>query len=274
VCALNKTGRTDVHTFKLTTLAFVALAVLPRAADATVYNLHVGGVCSTNFADGKASDNNLTQDGLGYWVNETSVHASVNQTSSMATAAADLKARLDTYCLNGHLCYIYTYSNGAATLSKVLSTYSTAWNIGYAYNAGSNEGGSELSATDWLAEFIAGCSLAGGVTPGVMRVSSWNHNDTNGETIYQVGGDITSSWALWWATSGFLPGEDDGIVALHSAGGATCGGGTSGCSISDMCAAARWSNHSIVGTCYGYNLDHAAMKRKAICNDGGGGTCP
>jgi hypothetical protein len=72
-----------VHTLKLTTLAFIALAVLPRASDATVYNLHVGGVCSTNFADGKASDNGLTNDALGSWSGETSVHANVNQTSSM-----------------------------------------------------------------------------------------------------------------------------------------------------------------------------------------------
>jgi hypothetical protein len=251
----------------------VALSFAPVAAEAATYNLHVSGVCSYNWTDSLGSQDWFTDDTMGYWAGETSISASVNQTSSMSTAVADLKTQLDTYCLNGNLCYIYAWSNGGAVMSKVLATYDTAWNIGYIYTSSNNEGGSELASGDWLSEFLAGCSLASYVRPGNFR-TAWNHNDTNGKVFYQVAGDIGPSWALWYATSGLLPGDDDGIVALHSAGGATCGGSSSGCSVTNMCSAARWSNHSIVGTCYGYSLDHAAMKRKAICNDGGGGNCP
>jgi hypothetical protein len=254
-------------------IALLGVLLVPGLAGATTYNLHVGGVCSTTWTDSLGSQDWFTDDQLGYWTGETTINAAVNQTASMSTAVADLKARMDTYCLNGNICYIYTYSNGGAVVSKVLATYSTAWNVGYVYTAANNEGGSELGGGGWASNFLAGCSLASSLTPGNFRVSSWNHNDTNGATFYQVGGDIGPSWALWYVTSGLLPGDDDGIVALHSAGGATCGGGTSGCSVTNMCSAARWSNHVIVGTCTGYSLDHAKIKRKAVCLDGGGGPC-
>lgn len=260
-----------MHSRALAVLFSVALT--PAVAEAATYNLHVSGVCSYNWTDSLGSQDWFTDDQLGYWSGETSISAAVNQTSSMSTAVADLKARLDTYCLNGNLCYIYAWSNGGAVISRVLGTYSTNWNIGYIYTSANNEGGSELAAGAWVSEFLAGCSLASAVKPGNFRPSAWNHNDTNGKPFYQVAGDIGPSWALWYITSGLLPGDDDGIVALHSAGGATCGGSSSGCSVTNMCSAARWSNRYIVGTCYGYSLDHAKVKRKAICNDGGGGPC-
>lgn len=252
----------------------VAVWLSPAIANATTYNLHVGGVCSTSWTDSLGSQDWFTDDQLGSFAGETSINASVNQTSSMSTAVADLKARLDTYCQTGNICYIYTYSNGGAVISKVLATYATNWNIGYIFTTANNEGGSELAQGKWLSEFLAGCSLASSVKPGNFRVASWNHNDTNGKPYYQIGGDIGPTWALWYATSGLIPGDDDGIVGQHSAGGATCGGSTSGCSVTNMCSAARWSNHNVIGSCPGYSLDHARIKRKAVCYDGGGGPCP
>ena len=192
----------------------------------------------------------------------------------MSTAVADLKARLDTYCTGGNICYVYAWSNGGAVISKVLATYDTNWNIGYIFTTANNEGGQRARAG------LVGLGVPRRLQPrvgdqaGNFRVASWNHNDTNGKVYYQIGGDIGATWALWYVTSGLFPGDDDGIVGLHSAGGATCGGSTSGCSVTNMCSAARWSNHNVIGSCPGYSLDHAKIKRKAVCYDGGGGPCP
>src|SRR5262245_9355660 len=75
-------------------LLAIALTIsLPVAAHAGVYNIHLGGMCSTNFVEGNGSGR------LGTWPGETSINASVDQRDSMAAATVQLAQLLDTYCL-------------------------------------------------------------------------------------------------------------------------------------------------------------------------------
>src|SRR5215468_10856632 len=113
----------------------VSIAV-PLTAHADVFDIHVGGICSTNFGST-----------LGHWAGETSIDAPIDQTTSMATATAQMAATLDTYCTGSNLCYVYVYSNGGAVMSRTLALNSRSWNIAYVAASASNEGGSEIGGT-------------------------------------------------------------------------------------------------------------------------------
>ena len=86
----------------------------------------------------------------------------------------------------------------------------------------------------------------------------FNHNDTNGETIYHIGG-----YDGWWYSSWYLAGEDDGAVGFHSSAGCNSSG-----SFDSMCGCTRYSGHQTVWSCSGYNLDHYGMKMKFITEMG------
>lgn len=256
----------------LAAVTALSLVVGASTADAAVRNLFFGGTCSTNWEDGsKLDDGTDTIDSYGFWSGEETWNVTVRQTSSTSEGVADLKARLDSLCTGSNSCYLFTYSQGGAIYSKLASTYASNWNIQWVAVTGNNEGGSELAAADWLAEIALGCSYASKVKPSDNRPSTgWNHNDTNGKYIKQFVGNIGAGHILWYVTSGLLPGEDDGVVAFHSATGRTTTG-----SYSDACSGSRWSYHQVVGggsDCeYGY--DHLRIKTQASCYYGGG-ACP
>jgi hypothetical protein len=239
--------------------AAVAITAVPVIASAGVYDIHVGGMCSTQFTGGKGGGY------LGYWPGETSVNAAVDQNDSMATATAQLAGVLDTYCTGNNICYVYTYSNGGAVISRTLSLYATPWNIGYVANSASNEGGSEIGGTGWVGELFGGCYLAGHIGPSDMR-NGWNHYDTHGRIIGGIGGN---GWLFPYAQHSALPGHDDGAVAAHSAGGYA-----SASSYSSLCYAGKYTNHQTWWSCEYGDLDHYELKMKAICNDGGASGCP
>ena len=67
----------------------IAIAVsAPAVAQAGVYNIHLGGMCSTQWEGGKGGGY------LGSWANETSVSAYVDQRDSMATATEQLAGQM------------------------------------------------------------------------------------------------------------------------------------------------------------------------------------
>ena len=239
-------------------LALAFSLAIPAIADATVYDIHLGGMCSTQFSGGKGDGH------LGSWPGEVSVEAYVDQNDSMATATTQLAATFDRYCTGGNVCYVYTFSNGGAVVSRTLSLYDTPWNIGYVANAASNEGGSEIGGTGWVGEIFGGCYLAGHIGPSDHR-NGWNHYDTDGKVIGQIGGN---GWLAPWAQSAVLPGHDDGAVAEHSSGGYVSAG-----SYDSLCYGGHWTNHQIWWSCEYGDLDHYELKMKAICNDGGATGC-
>lgn len=240
-------------------LLVAAVLAVPAIASAGTYNIHVGGICSTGWEGGKGGGY------LGSWPGETSISAPVDQTASMATATAQLAATLDTYCTGTNFCYVYTYSNGGAVVSRTLAIYETErWRIGYVMASASNEGGSELGGTGWIGEIFGGCYLAGHISPSNHR-NGWNHNDTNGVVIGMIGGN---GWLAPYAQHAILPGHDDGAVAHHSSGGYAWTG-----SYSSLCGSGRYANHQTWWSCEYGSLDHYELKMKGICNDGGATGC-
>lgn len=216
--------------------------------------IQVSGVCSDGFVGGKGDGS------LANFSEVTAIDADVNQDNSMAEATADLRTVLDTYCLDDDWCYIYTYSNGGAVASRTLSIYDTPWNIYWVMSSGSNEGGSELSRTGIAAQIFLGCGLAGNITPSDHR-SGWNHNDTHGNTFYMVAGNDG-----WWYSSFLLPGEDDGAVAFHSAGGLR-----DTFSVDTLCLESSdfYDNHKAAYACEGFPDNHFETKMRGICELGG-----
>ena len=212
------------------------------------YILHIGGMCSTQFL-GSNSPRLASSSG------KTSIDAQINTTVSIPNSGSQIKSKFDQYCTGSNWCYVINYSGGDANVRYVLSTYSTDWNIGWVGTSAGAGGGSEL-ALGWLAELFT-CDYTGDLWVSTVR-NMFNHNDTNGETIYHVAG-----YDGWWYSSAFLPGEDDGAVAYHSASGCSSSG-----SWNNMCNCSKFSNHVVAWTCSGYDLDHYGMKMKFIYNMG------
>lgn len=239
---------------RLAQLAIAVSLALPMTAQAGVFDIHVGGICSTNFGDT-----------LGHWTGETSINAPIDQTTSMATATTQMAATLDTYCTGSNLCYVYVYSNGGAVISRTLALYSTPWNIGYVAASASNEGGSELGGTGYIGEVFGGCTLAGHIGTSDHR-NGWNHNDTHGRIIGMIGGN---GWLAPFVQSAILPGHDDGAVSEASSGGyATTDGRDS------ICETGKYTNRQAWFSCEYGSLNHLDMKLKMICDDGGATGCP
>lgn len=243
-------GRASV----LSLFASGVIASAPNLALGADYFIQVGGVCSQDFLIGKGNGR------LANFPGVTSVNAQVDQRNSMSTATAELRNILDAYCTGDDWCYVYAYSNGGATISRTLSIYSTDWNIYWVMVSGSNEGGSELSYTRWAAEIFLGCNLAGHIAPSDHR-SNWNHDDTNGNTIYTVSGKDG-----WWYSTWLLPGEDDGAVAFHSSAGLI-----DTFRVDELCFDPQyhWANHVTAFTCTGFPDDHYETKMRGICELGG-----
>lgn len=211
------------------------------------YILHVGGMCSQGWSDTLASKS-------GY----TSIDVSAVQTnhSGLSDSSHTLGIYLDQCCTGSNLCYVLNYSGGDAVMGHRFANSSTNWNINWVGTTGGAGGGSELSG-NLLADVFGPCDYAGHLGTSETR-NAYNHNDTNNETVYHIGG-----YDGWWYSSWLLPGEDDGAVAYHSAGAVT-----STTSTSSMCKAPKWTNHVAAWTCTGYNLDHYEMKNKFISNMG------
>ena len=240
-------------------LALATPFAVSATASAGVFDIHVGGMCSQNFTEGNGNGR------LGAWPGETSIDAPIDQRGDMSTATAQMASVLDTYCTGSNWCYIYTFSNGGAVISRTLSLYSTPWNIGYVVAAASNEGGSEIGGTGWIGEIFGGCTMAGHIGTSDHR-NGWNHFDTHGRVIGMIGGN---GWLSPFVQSAILPGHDDGAVAMHSAGGYTTTG-----SFDSMCYGGKWTNHQAWWSCEYGSLNHYDLKMKGVCNDGGATGCP
>jgi hypothetical protein len=235
---------------KLLQLAIAASLALPMTASAGVFNIHVGGICSTDFGPT-----------LGQWAGQTSINAPIDQRDSMATATTQMANTLNTYCTGSNLCYVYVYSNGGAVMSRTLALFSTSWNIAYVASAASNEGGSEIGGTGFIGEVFGGCNLAGHIGTSDHR-NGWNHNDTHGVVTGMIAGD---GWLAPFAQSAILPGHDDGAVSEASAGGYAVAG-----SRSSICeAGTKYANHQAWFSCEYGSLNHLDMKLKMVCDDGG-----
>ena len=211
------------------------------------YILHIGGMCSQGWNDTLSSKS-------GY----TSIDVKAVQTnhSGLADGSHTVGIYLDSCCTGSNLCYVINYSGGDNVVGHRFANSSTNWNINWVGTSAGAGGGSELSG-NFLADIFGPCDYAGHLGVSEAR-NSYNHNDTNNETVYHIGG-----YDGWWYSSWLLPGEDDGAVAYHSAGAIT-----NNVSTSNLCTGPKFSNHVIAWTCSGYNLDHYEIKTKFMSNLG------
>ncbi len=232
--------------------------------------IHVGGLCSSSFLLGQKKGAPTPR--LGRFEGIESIDARVDQHTSMAQATADLRDVLDAQCTGDSWCYLYTYSNGGAVLSRTLALHETdRWNLLWALTVASNEGGSELSGSmgaDLAVWMGMTCDLASEVAPTDHR-NGWNHGDTAGMPVYTLAGRRESFY------TGTLPdffggNANDGSVAYHSSGGLN-----DTWFISDddpwLCWAAEWhwANHQPAFSCEGLDFDHGEMQLAGLRELGG-----
>jgi hypothetical protein len=234
----------------ITAALLVTASLVPASAHAADYYLYTSGMCTRNWTGGKGDG--YIRDVKGFL---TEVEVLIDQRYDHDAATREFASKyLDVYCTGSNTCRINAYSNGAAVASKALSVYGNGqWNIAWVMTNGGNHGGSELASTGWVAEIFGGCDLADEITPSRHR--AWNHHNMP-STWYELAG--TDELGAWYdprrATSAFLPGEDDGAVAMHSGGGFSSTG-----SRDSACESGRWTRHQAVYWC-SFDRDHYQLK--------------
>jgi hypothetical protein len=227
-------------------LAPLCLLTLAGAASATNYTLWIngrtGGGQVGNYAD------------FSYW-GPASVNAGINKKavnwdgrSSIASQSGILRNALDCFCTGGNWCYIATHSAGDLLIGYTLANYGgsarmkknatpnssgvcgnsngtaqTGWNIKWVASAAGSGGGSELAD---MGAWATSEPLVQDLRVTTAR-AMYNHNVTRGVWFYMLAG-AAGDW-----TSGFLPGQDDGVEAYHSAGAVAGSSGGAYCNPSD-----------------------------------------
>lgn len=213
--------------------AFVATTVATTEAGATNYTLWVHGrntgtpTQAGNYAD------------FSYW-GPASTAAGVNQkavnwngTGRIADTNGGIRTALDRFCTGGNWCYVGLHSAGGAQIGYALSLYGTStrnvtdpdsgvangqtqtgWNIKWVGAAATAAGGTELADMGYWAvsDYLTNDLRTGTIRP------MYNHGATAGVKVYMFAG---ASGTLY---SGTLPGQDDEVVAYHSALGAASTG--------------------------------------------------
>lgn len=247
------------------------ILVAGAAALATNYSLWVNGR-----GGGGQPGNHLD---FSYWGPGTTA-AGINKrsvnwdgTSHIADQNHHVRNALDCYCTGTNWCYIAAHSAGNLQIGYALAMYGgstrlkknaapdgsgvcgntdgstqTGWNIKFVDVAAGAAGGSELAD---LGEWALSEPLVSDLRTSTAR-ALYNHNSTRSLWFYLFTG---SGGAIY---SGLLPGQDDGAVAYHSAGGTAGASGRSLCNPSDwFCddltlgtaknqgGSTKWSFHSV-----------------------------
>jgi hypothetical protein len=270
---------------------FVALCLLTATglASATNYTLWINGRTGGGVIG--------NYDSFNYWGLATG-DAGVNKKavnwdgrSSIASQSYLVRNALDCFCTGNNWCYIATHSAGDLLLGYTLANYGgsvrmkknavpnpvgvcgnqggvsggsqTGWNIKWVRAAASSSGGSELA--DYGA-WTTSEPLVQDVKTSTAR-AMYNHNDTRNIWFYMYAG------AGGGLGSAFLPGQDDGVEAYHSAGGVSGSSGRSLCNPGDwFCndltlgtapnqgGSTKWAYHSVVFRDDGEAYEHSTKQ--------------
>lgn len=190
----------------------------------------------------------------------------------ISTQNPRIRDALDCYCTGTNWCYVAAHSAGDLQIGYALSLYGgttrevknatpdgsgvcgstggtqTGWNIKWVGVAAGAAGGTELAN---LGSWAVSDPLTADLKTSTAR-AMYDHNQTRAKWFYMYAG---AKGALYSAT---LPGQDDEVVAYHSAGGVSGSGGASFCNPSDwFCnnltlgsgpnegGRAKWSYHSV-----------------------------
>lgn len=194
-----------------------------------------------------------------------------------------IRNALDCYCTGPNWCYVAAHSAGNLQIGYALDLFGgsmrnvknavpnaqgecsstgatqTGWNIKWVGVAGGAAGGSELAnAGEWaLSE-----PLVSDLKTSTAR-ALYNHNNTRGSMFYMFAGAKGTLYSF------LLPGQDDEVVAYHSAGGVSGSSGASYCNPADwFCndltlgtannqgGRAKWANHSVKFRDDGESVNH------------------
>lgn len=261
--------------------AALALACLAGGVGATNYSLWINGRNG-----GGAVGNHLD---FTYWGPDT-VNAGVNKRSvnwdgynRISTTNGGIRDALDCYCTGENWCYVAAHSAGDLQIGYALSLYGgTTRNIRNTVpGAGGVCGATGGTQTGWNIKWVAvGAGAAGGSE--LANIGSWavsdpltsdlktstaramyDHNQTRSAWFYMYAG---ARGALYSST---LPGQDDEVVAYHSAGGVSGSSGASFCNPRDwFCndltlgsganegGRSKWSFHTVWFRDDGESYDH------------------
>jgi len=254
--------------------AFFLLCLLAwsGAAGATNYSLWVNGRTGGGVVGNYDSFTYFGPSAVPAGVNKKS--ANWDGRSSIASQSGTLRNALDCFCTGANWCYIATHSAGDLLVGYTLAGYGgsarpvttatpdgagvcaagggaqqTGWNIKWVRSAAGSAGGSELAD--------AGAWAVSEPLVQDQRVATaramYNHNDTHNVWFYLYAGARGTLYSF------LLPGQDDEVVAYHSAGGVSGTGGGSFCNPRDwFCndltygegpnqgGRPKWAFHSVV----------------------------
>ena len=207
----------------------LAASLLATELSATTYNLFVHGRSGDSHCASLTSVYSGTTDVNNYWGGSVTGVSNVRYVGfdgtksggayswSSCGAQSQFHQAMNTFCTGSNSCRIYTHSTGGLVAAYYLYAVGTSGlNIIDIRLMANASGGSELadfstSYLAWLGFDTTGGELDQSVSTSGAR--SWNHNDTSGQVL-----DLTSGEAsdYFGATSGLLPGEDDGVLANHT----------------------------------------------------------
>jgi hypothetical protein len=272
------------------TFAAILSMVVSLFAHATNYSLWIngrtGGGQLGNYAD------------FTYW-GPASTAAGVNKKAvnwdgynSVSNQSYLVRDALDCFCTGPNWCYVAAHSAGDLMIGYTLAMYGgssrmkknaapgaggtcgnsdgtsqVGWNIKWVDVAGGAAGGTELAdAGSWLLSE----PLVSNLKTSTAR-ALYDHNNTRGAWFYMFAG------AKGTLYSALLPGQDDEVIAYHSAGGVSGSSGAAFCNPSDwFCnnlttgsganegGRTKWGNHSV-----SFRDDSQALNHYASGNWGG-----
>ena len=257
-------------------------------AGATNYSLWIngrtGGGAIGNYNDFTYFGPNATPAGI----NKKSVNW--DGRSSISSQSGTIRNALDCFCTGDNWCYVAVHSAGDMLMGYTLANYGGSmrpltnaqpdaagvctpasggargtqegWNIKWVRVAAGSAGGSELAD---LGAWTTSEPLAHQHKVATAR-ALYNHNETRNIWFYMYAGANGKLYSF------VLPGQDDEVVAYHSAGGVSGSSGGSFCNPGDwFCndlrtgpgpnqgGRAKWAFHSVVfrddGEDYGHYTD-------------------
>lgn len=242
-------------------------------AHATNYSLWVNGRTGGGVVGNYDSFNYFGPSTVAAGVNKKS--ANWDGRSSIASQSGNLRNALDCFCTGTNWCYIATHSAGDLLVGYTLANYGgstrgvttatpngagvcgaavdarqqTGWNIKWVRAAAGSAGGSELADAGAWALFEPLVQDQRVATARAM----YNHNDTHNVWFYMYAGARGTVYSF------LLPGQDDEVVAYHSAGAVSGRAGGSYCNPGDwFCrdltlgpgavegGTAKWAFHDVV----------------------------
>ena len=257
---------------KLIGIALFASIFVGAEISAATYRLFVHGRSGDNHCTSITSTGSATSDYRNYWGGTVTGLSNVRYVGFDGTqsggayswnncgAQRQLYDALNVFCRSGNTCEVYTHSTGGLVAARFFRYYapsSYGWSVSRVQLLASAAGGSELadlstSYLSWLGFDTLGGQLDQSVSTSGAR--SWSHSHANGLTLYTTSGEGTD---YLYATSPFLPGKDDGVLANHSLCSinavrdvdSSCSRGNGSLRDSYMC----WKGWNPFATCYEYH---------------------